>query len=129
MLRWHSSNAFTLACSCFIFFPPPTTGLLPSIKMNTSSEAKKLDLINLWSRYIKSQEHFYSHVSLSSDLFSFTPFLVEEKKRKKKQRKHLWVRNDTFGIYSKKGSLIVDQSSELIRFAPHILKSFHFLLA
>ena len=34
MLRWHSSNAFTLACSCFIFFPPPTTGLLPSIKMN-----------------------------------------------------------------------------------------------
>ena len=49
MLRWHSSNAFTLACSCFSFFPPPTTGLLPCIKMNTSSEATKVDLILDWT--------------------------------------------------------------------------------
>ena len=107
MLRWHSSNAFTLACSCFSFFPPPTTGLLPCIKMNTSSEATKVDLILDWTLICgvdtMSRKNIFIPMSASIPIYFLShPFSLRKKKRKKKRRKHLWIRNDTFGIRSKK---------------------------
>ena len=88
MLRWHSSNAFTLACSCFIFFPPPTTGLLPCIKMNTSSEATKVDLILDWTLICgvdtMSRKNIFIPMSASLPIYFLShPFYLRKKWEKK----------------------------------------------